>query len=49
VLALIATGLENVTVCHPDPDSFANVADVNNVPDADHRLPTCVPVFADAL
>jgi hypothetical protein len=49
VPAVIETGLEKLTVCHPDAVSLPNVADASNVPVADHKLPTCVPVFAAAL
>ena len=46
---MIATGDENVTCCHPDADSAENVAVASNVPDADHRFPTWVPVFPAPL
>jgi hypothetical protein len=49
VFGVTATGLENNTVCHPDGVSLVNVADANNVPDALHKLPICVPVFVAAL
>ena len=38
-------GTENDTSCHPDADSPENVAVASNVPDDDHRFPTCVPVL----
>ena len=43
------TGLANVTVCQPEALSLVNVACARRVPVADHRLPMCVPVLADAL
>ena len=46
---MIATGLENVTLCQPDADSAVNVACARRVPLALHRLPMCVPVFVAAL
>ena len=49
VFAEIGTGEPNVTDCHPLPDSPTNVACLSSVPVADHRLPTCVPVFVVLL
>ena len=46
---MIATGLEKVTVCQPEPDSPVNVACARRVPLDDHRLPLWVPVFVLAL
>ena len=45
VLAEIATGEANVSVCQPDADSLVNVPVASSVPLAVHRLPVCVPVF----
>jgi hypothetical protein len=44
-LAVIVTGDEKVTCCHPDAVSDENVAVASRVPVDDHRLPMCVPVF----
>jgi hypothetical protein len=50
VLLVTATGLANVSVCHPLAVSFVNVPVANGgPPDADHNDPVCVPVFAAAL
>jgi hypothetical protein len=46
---VIDTGLEKITVCHPDAVSPVNVADARSCPAADHKLPICAPVFAAAL
>jgi hypothetical protein len=43
VLAVTATGDENVTFCQPLAVSLENVADARRVPELDHRLPTWVP------
>ena len=45
VPAVTATGVVKFTCCQPEPDSLANVADANFVPDADHKVPTWVPVL----
>ena len=47
--AVTATGLANVTVCHPEALSLAKVAWARRVPVEVHRLPMCVPMFVDAL
>ena len=44
--ALMATGLVKVTCCQPEAVSLLNVAVASLVPEAVHRFPTCVPVFA---
>jgi hypothetical protein len=40
VLAVIATGAEKFTCCHPEALSPVNVADASSVPVLDQRLPT---------
>jgi len=45
----ICTGLANVTLCQPVADSLVNVAWARRWPSSVHRLPTCVPVFPEAL
>jgi len=37
---VIATGLEKLTCCQPDADSFENVADATNAPPAVHNAPS---------
>ena len=49
VLALIATGFEKLTCCHPEALSPVKLADASSVPPVLHRLPMCVPVFVLAL
>jgi hypothetical protein len=49
VPALIETGLENRTVCHPDAVSPVKVAWARSVPPEVHRAPMCVPVLVAAL
>ena len=49
VFGMIGTGEENSTCCQPLVVSLVNVADASRCPDADHRLPMCVPVFSDGL
>ena len=45
VLAVISTAGDSATSCQPEAVSPANVASASNVPAADHRWPTCAPVF----
>ena len=47
--AVMATGLENNTVCQPLAPSPLKVAVANGCPSAVHRLPVCVPVLAALL
>ena len=49
VPAVIATGLEKSSSCHPDAVSLVNVPDASSVPEAVHRPPIWVPVLSDAL
>jgi len=49
VLAVTATGVEKFTCCHPEAVSAAKVAVAIKAPELLHRLPTCVPVFAELL
>jgi hypothetical protein len=49
VPAVMATGLEKLTLCQPDVDSPEKVAVASRVPDVVHRFPTWVPVFVPAL
>jgi hypothetical protein len=44
-----ATGLSNVTLCHPASVSPVNVANARRWPAAFQTLPMCVPVFAADL
>jgi len=42
---VIATGVAKFACCQPDAVSLPNVTEASFVPDADHRLPTWVPVL----
>jgi hypothetical protein len=41
ILALIATGVENVSTCHPLAVPPVNVPVASNVPVEDHNDPVC--------
>ena len=47
--AVIGTGVEKFTCCHPVAVSPVKVPVASNVPVLVQRLPTCVPVLALAL
>ena len=49
MLAVIATGAENVTCCQPVAVSLVNVAVASSWPVLVHRWPTWVPVFVAPL
>ena len=49
MLALIATGFEKFTCCHPDALSPVKVAVASSVPVLFHRCPRCVPVLFTLL
>jgi hypothetical protein len=43
--AVIGTGVENVTVCHPVAVSPVKVARASSCPVLDHKEPTWVPLL----
>ena len=49
VPAVIATGEEKSSSCHPLAVSPVNVPDASSVPDEVHRLPVCAPVSSVSL
>jgi hypothetical protein len=49
VPAVIATGLEKSSSCHPDAVSFENVPLASSWPVELHKLPICVPVSEGSL
>jgi hypothetical protein len=49
VLAVIATGVEKLTSCHPEAVSLMKVALARSVPLLVQRLPRWVPVLVLAL
>jgi hypothetical protein len=49
VFAVIDTGVEKVTVCHPDAVSPVNVAVANCAPERVHSVPVWVPVVVMPL
>jgi hypothetical protein len=49
VFAAIAIGVAKFACCQPVAVSPPNVTVPSSVPVADHRWPTCVPVFPDPL
>jgi hypothetical protein len=49
VPAVIATGAEKSSSCHPLADSPVNVPLASNWPVDDHRLPICAPVLSEYL
>ena len=49
VPAVIATGEEKSSSCHPHAVSPLNVPDASSVPVELHKLPICAPVLSDSL
>jgi hypothetical protein len=49
VLAVIVTGVEKVSCCHPLAVPPVNVPVASNVPVADHNEPVCVELSFDRL
>ena len=49
VPAVIATGEEKSSSCHPDAVSLLNVPDASSVPVELHKLPICAPVSSGSL
>ena len=49
VPAVIATGEEKSSSCHPLAVSPLNVPDASSVPVELHKLPVCAPVLSDSL
>ena len=49
VPAVIATGGEKSSSCHPLAVSLLNVPLASSVPVEDHKLPVCAPVLSGSL